>query len=344
MTTYTKTVGSSGRDYPNLNAWLQASVGTATSGDTWIGQTFNDSEFVNNGIGATSGNVVAGVEYILTTGSGQSFADNAGVRSNPLRYDVTKGVGVNNSGVSTLTTDSTAITKFTFSKLQFRNTFPADWIAINSPAVYEFDQCIFDSDNRSVRNDGTTAAVVLKQCIIITRGADYGIVNGGSSSINLYGCTMVCPSNNQTSNACYGSAYNWSNCAIFGYPTGTLAGTFTAGGNTTDLTGSTGLAGGIGYNSTQFVNTTNAAGDWRLPPTGSALAGAGVADSTNNPIDITGLSRKTPPDSGAWEIAAAGSPPAMRLPLLGVGAIAWAGQKIGDNKVIRRRRFLTARW
>src|SRR5262249_25313543 len=93
----TKTIGTSGRDYSTVQAWEDAlPANLVTDGNSQVGQCFNDSEFTVAGdILTISGETTDASHTItITTGSGQSFRDNAGVQTNALLYNVSNGVGL----------------------------------------------------------------------------------------------------------------------------------------------------------------------------------------------------------------------------------------------------------
>jgi hypothetical protein len=57
------------------------------------------------------------------------------------------------------------------------------------------------------------------------------------------------------------------------------------------------------YNTSAFVNITNATRDYRIP-SGSALIGAGTVDSINAAFDIVGTPRGATNDVGCWQYKA----------------------------------------
>src|SRR5215471_8228316 len=108
MPTITNSIGTSGRDYSTIAAWITAlPANLVTDGNSYVGQCYNDSEFVITSTLSFSGHTTDSTHTItLTTGPGQSFRDNASVRTNPLVYDASKGVGVRITTANALLTVS----------------------------------------------------------------------------------------------------------------------------------------------------------------------------------------------------------------------------------------------
>ena len=99
-TTIVKSIGTAaGRDFTTIQAWADACPANLVTVDqVWEGQLYNDSEFVVSSSADAykiDGKTTDATRFLrLTTGPGQSFTDNAGKLTSPLRYDATKGVGI----------------------------------------------------------------------------------------------------------------------------------------------------------------------------------------------------------------------------------------------------------
>lgn len=317
-TTVVHSIGTSSRDYSTVNAWVAASPADLTVVDEiWRGECYNDSEFGPNF--TISGITTDTTRYVeLTTATGQSFQDNAGVRTNALTYDQSKGVGFKHtpgdySNAYLATMDNIHISKIQFTTLGVLT-------------------CL------SVGTSLSTSASVLKDCIITnTHGSSTGGVLsiGGGTFINLFmlgytnnnssggiseggyahglatciGCCVVKPSNVTAAGTAYqGSHYQsmvMESCASFGYSTATSLVSSSSQNNATDQASMTGTGNqtSVTYNATTPFTQADSTGsiDFR-PVAGTALAGNGFLDSTNAPNDITGTSRPGSPTIGVWQL------------------------------------------
>jgi hypothetical protein len=75
----TSTIGTASRNYSTIQAWHDA---FSTGG--WIGECYNDAEFVEDV--TMTGKTTSATDYIeLRTASGQSFRDHANKLTNALR-------------------------------------------------------------------------------------------------------------------------------------------------------------------------------------------------------------------------------------------------------------------
>lgn len=114
-----KTIGTGG-DYADIAAWWAATPANFVTADTiQRGLLLNQK---HTGGQTLSGKTTSATCYAeITTAPGASFADNADVSSNPLRYDATKGAAIEVTGNSvvglTIQQDWTR-----FSKIQFAST------------------------------------------------------------------------------------------------------------------------------------------------------------------------------------------------------------------------------
>jgi hypothetical protein len=241
----------------------------------------------------------------LTTNAGASFRDNAGVQTNPLTGDASKGATIS-SAVSTTSMDVRV------SNLQI--------IGTGTRAFYS--------------QDASNKTVVLSNCICMSNPGDaHGVVSiyGTNQSMNnclvvdthshaahsmayvgngakAYNCTIVAPSNLGTKpNIGINGDYDTpllTNCSVFG-AAAVKSGTPTFTNCVSDISGTTGVIQ-VTYNNSAFVDTTN---NWK-PAVGSTALKLGATDNTGTPAtDIVGSSRSgTGAGScfdGCWELVAA---------------------------------------
>lgn len=301
MSVVIKSIGTSGRDYSTLQAWEDAlPANLVTDGNSQVGQVFNDSEFSGVGIMLTIAGQTTDVtnNITLTTGTGQSFRDNAGAKTNPLIYDQSKGVGITSSVSSrTIRIDSANVI---LSNLQIKNTGGGNPIDNGfTTLAITVDNCIFQGTAQGVSLGGTNAKI-RNSCSIVSDPAGPGSIVSLIFGAKAYNCTFVSASNVPvavTAIHTFSTAATLVNCAIFG--AGILADSTTPNFTTcySDLPGS-GITQAT-YNNTQFVDTTS---DWRISA-GSAMKDTGTTDTTNAATDIVGTSRPqgSAYDVGAWE-------------------------------------------
>jgi len=297
-------------DYSSIQAWEDAlPANLVTDGNRQIGECYKQGDLAAFIIG---GETTDATNYIwLRTATGASFRDNANVRTNALAYNASNGIAVtgsNNYGrLCSSAPDYTVV-----SYLQMRNTGNGPVLAMEG-ANSVVDSCILSSGGNDLH--GNTIA---KNCLLISTLTSSAGVNIG----NVYNCTFVNSSAGASGAALRGNNYapsrNHHNCAVFGYATfksGADGGTSDYAA--TDLT--TGTEGahtvtGLTYAS-QFVSSTS---DWRAVSTGGLKAG--TPDSTNAPVDITGLTRDTTtPYIGCWEVSGGAAARLSRLTLAGAG-------------------------
>lgn len=328
-TTTVKSIGTSSRDYSTITAWAAAAPDLVAGDKIWRGECYNDSEFAEQCI--IAGTSSDATRYFdLTTATGQSFQDQAGVRSNALKYDQSKGVGNKKSQAYNQIFDTDHTVFMRVSKIQWQNSAAGNGTAcalFGCTGGVVAKDCIFDT-NRPL---AASAAVImvgctLINCVLVQRGnTGAGVqINGNGTMI---GCTVVCPSDVLSSGSglyyVSGTITVQSN-AFFGFTTACDAGTYTASkNNATDA--ASGLPGtsnqhSVTYTSgSPFTGATAAALDLRAV-TATTLAANGFLDATNAPLDISGYTRTATPTIGCWEITAAAASAVRHLiALLGVG-------------------------
>src|SRR6266436_4658512 len=197
MGTITKTIGSSGRDYSTITAWRNAlPANLTTDGNAQVGQCYNDSEFTE-GSNVTFDQVTDATNNItLTTASGQSFRDNASVRSNALNYNQTNGAAVHVSGSLGLTISTQYMT---VSNLQVKGDNYCMYQTTGSNIQY--NNCIFWSNGTSNTIRGE-ANLSMRNCIIYG-GATGNILLYEYFGTSAYFCSFVGPSDLHTPDYLY---------------------------------------------------------------------------------------------------------------------------------------------
>jgi hypothetical protein len=168
-TTVIKTLGSAGgRDYTSVAAWVAAAPANLVTADqVWKGEMYNDSNsFVVAGAFDISGPTTDATRFMwLTAAAGQSFQDHANKLTNPVRYDQTKGVGLE----STSGFGSDAFTmgcNFTLvERLQFKFNYSSHAAGVNM----------------------TGSNTLLKNCICYRTVA----YTGASGNVHLYHASSV---------------------------------------------------------------------------------------------------------------------------------------------------------
>jgi hypothetical protein len=301
------TIGTNGRNYSTLAAWA-ASI-PATLADAYVGQCYNDSEFASSSgtLLTLSGHTTSATNTItLTTGPGQSFADNANRQTNALTYNRANGVGISGSAAYNPVI-SIADANVILSKLQIRAAVDKSSVLYTQGAInFLFDGCIIDgagsgSGYGPVLGNGSGSA---RNCLFVLRqNTTYGIINAAGGYLYFYNCTFVVPSDFGANAIGINSNYQSGiieNCAFFGLKYVTFGSTaFTLTTCMTDVAAPPAGCTTVAY-ANQFVNNTNAAGDWRLK-SGATMIDAGTTDTADIPaaIDIVGTTR---PQGGAWDI------------------------------------------
>ncbi|MEO7778504.1 MAG: hypothetical protein ABIY63_13310 [Fibrobacteria bacterium] len=315
-TTLTKSVGTASRDYstgPLAAAALPSSLVTADQ--KWIFEFYNDSEFTGTGILFDSSGKTCDAtrNIVLTAAAGQSYKDHANVRTNPLKYNASNGVGLRSSTGSWVIRPGGAYTEVR--RLQVSAT-GAGGIgingAVNEGTARKYIDCIIDS----VSHYGLTmydAALAVNVHHAATGTGGNGFQVGGGSTV--IGCTTVRCSDQTVSNTGFTTNYGTNimqSCAAFGYTNAADAAGWHATSskyNATDK--ASGLPGTNNQHSVTYTRTTPFTDAIStsmnfIPIASTSLAANGFRDATNAPNDITGTARTATPTIGAWEITAGG--------------------------------------
>jgi len=318
--TVTSTIGTSSRNYSTIAAWIASLPSNAvTAGNSYIGACYNDSEFTGTGTIATFTAITTDSSHTitLTAATGQSFQDNAGVRTNALKYNQSNGVGVRKTdNYAAIVQISGIVNYLTLSRLQLSRS------ATGAGSVVLLDNvgctnllctnllCNVAGSSGTPWTVGVTGgSVVCSNVLIIVNSSNAltSIFNNNGGPTLFVGCSAVRPSDKTAGGIAFTSAAGsptlQSSCS-FGF---TTASSGTWGGssqkNATDQSSIAGTSSqtSITYSSaTPFQDAASTALDLRAIAA-TSLVGNGYLDSTNAPNDISGSPRPSNPTIGVWE-------------------------------------------
>lgn len=308
----TKTIGTGG-DYSTIASWFAACPADLVSTtQTWRGELKNETFTLTSGVSFT-GITTNSTYYVeLTTEAGASFADNANVQTNALRYNASNGAAITCSTAWVPMLSVATSMHFRMSMVQIRSshnntsTFTQNAVSGNTTV----NRCIVETQHSSngavvLYGSGST---VSNSLLINRRSSSVGPALGVGNGAGAYNCTLACTvaAGAVAITGNYGTPVV-KNCAVFGFTA------IKSGGNTptyttcaTDIASPpTGFTGSL-TGSSQFESLTDGSHDFRLK-SGSSLIGAGTTESTYAATDIAGTSRPsgTGYDIGAWEFVTA---------------------------------------
>ncbi len=318
MATITNSIGSAGgRDFSTIQGWIDSiPADIVAAGNSYVGQCYNDSEFTS---ASTIGNfptITTNSTHTitLTAASGQSFQDNASVRTNALRYNASNGVGLRRTGAyGAAITFSGTVQWLTISRLQIKTD-------ANSSGI----QDLIGGDNNTLQNlivdtlgtdgiDMSGSGTVVSNCLAIASGTSNAGFFCTAGNVLFIACCAVRPSNITPAGGGFGKLYGTpiaQSCAVFGFtiPIGATYDGTNSKFNATDRNACTGTNNQVSvtYNSTTpFTQADAGSGLNFIPVAATALAANGFLVPANAPKDITGTARANPPTIGVWELVSA---------------------------------------
>lgn len=315
-TTTVKTIGTTG-DYTTLQSWEDAApANLVTADEIWQGQLQNQTFTVAATALTLSGSTSDATRYKeLRCVSGASFRNNASVQTNELRYNASNGAAISCTGGNYTYAIVISEQYVRLNGLQVTHSSTGSSASTIRVTVADslIENCIIETAGSTVGavNYLNVSSFTAKNSLFVQRGASKSCVVGATSSIGtMYNVTMVVPSDKTAASNLFTST-SFTNitlnaCAFFGVSAVTASGTVTINDGFSNLSG-TGITTAT-YNTSQFVNITDATRDYRLP-SGSAMINTYTADTTNSPVDIAGTTRPTGTngaDVGCWEYVAAG--------------------------------------
>lgn len=313
MAIITNSIGSAGgRDFATIPLWIASiPVDVVASGNSYVGQCYNDSEFLNQGI-SFNGLITDDTTHTvtLTAAPGQSFCDNPNRQTNALRYNQANGAAIRNT--ISLAIYGGNITGLIISRLQISTIASSDapMVAIgpnglgNTPII---SQCLCVSGSSGVLRG---VAFRVYNCILIDQsGSVQPSLSFGDHGFAVANSVIVVPTGSTTITNAIGLSASGNSCTITNSAVfGCTNFIFNPGGQT--IAGSNNASDvSIPFGSSnqtpltfanQFQDITTATQDWRVI-TGSGLINNGVTDTADIPaaVDIVDTSR---PQSTAWDI------------------------------------------
>jgi hypothetical protein len=323
-TKVTKSVGATGRDYSTLALAIAAlPANLVTADQQWTFELYADAEFVSTSAYLLSGITTDATRYVeIAAAAGQSFQDNANVRTNALRYNTANGVALRQTS-NYVTMFDVRIDYLRMSRLQIYQQGGAGAVLSNN-SIDVTNATIADLIVETENVGGAFAAIqtatsTLTNVLCYLRGntgqGAFGRYNGGNT---YYHCAAILDSNDSASGMGFRSNYATStyyNCASFGFSTAAGNADSASRNCATDLAS---FGGGSGHvTSVSFSSSTpwtNAAsgGSQDLSAVASAsLAAAGLDTTATAPMDITGALRPATPTIGHWELSPASSSPSI---------------------------------
>jgi len=311
-TTITKTIGSGGgRDYSTPQTFENAvTLGLVAADEAWVGECYNDSEFTAaSTLLLVSGQTTDATRFItFKCAAGQSFRDNANVRTNALFYNASNGVGWRITGSYTQCVRiETAYTVLDGLQISAPDATASRGIILAANDITVRNCIVYARD--CLRDTGGLSGGIIVNCLLLSRsGAIYS--NGGSGMVFEF-CTMARTASGGTAATISYATVVVENCAIFNFTTGFTAGTggtLNGGHNCTDLASAPGSSNQVSKTySSQFENT---ASDFRAKAAGTDLAGNGTPATSYTTVDISALTRHaTTPWIGCWEYSTASGIP-----------------------------------
>lgn len=307
-----KTIKAGG-DYTTVSGW-SAYVNALTLLADEFGLV--TGEITDTGNVTLGGWVATIFSVTLTADSGQSFRDNANVRSNALRYDSANGAALKNTGGNyNVTGDS-----FKLQNLQ-TNQSSNGYVDF----VWEFGGASWAADNNIIRGDGRLSSSVVH----VASGGDGGsitnlaLVNNGSSAVtagilfqngsvacSITDAILFGSSGKGTGISCqYGTPAVVKNVVVRGFTNDYGS---TANAASTNNATDKGSFGGTNYGTSgqvsvpdaAFISVTPGSEDLRLSATPSPLGGNGV--TAGPATDISNTAWDSPHSIGCWALSGGG--------------------------------------
>lgn len=319
----TVTVGTSARQYATLQAAWNALP--ATLGDDYIFELYADSEFTGGLSTPASAKTMSGRTVTIRPATGQGFRDHANRLTNPLRYNASNGVGIAAAAWMSHVIDID-VPGIILDGLQIRNTDSGAGGAVGArqsslSTTLTVRNCILEASgtDRNVIEADYPVLTATNNVIVQRNAGGTGLkMNAGGSA---KGNTIVYVGAGTSSGM--GLRVEWNQAtaadnAVFGFTTafGTANGGTYHSSSDYNATDQAAIGTGVGtHNLTSLTfgdqfeagRGTIGSEDLRVKA-GASLIGAGITDGALT-LDIVGQTRANPPTIGAWEFAAAGSPP-----------------------------------
>lgn len=315
-TVVTKTIGPTG-DYTTLAAWIaDCPIDLVAADIVWRGEVQNTELTGTTTLLTISGLTTDATRYVeLTAAEGASFADNANVRTNALRYNAANGAAIRSS-VTWAQPISCNQPYTRISRLQIKATATGSGAY---PALKAFgngvdvDQCVIEAASSQGITSENGGSLTMSGTGVVRNSAVIALQTESASGIarldiggNAYNCAFMAL--NATVTAGIRGSYATStirNC-VFGGVTAVFSGTSTFNATTCATDCATLPSGFIAVAMADvFESVTPGSHDLRLK-SGSPLIDVGTTDTTYAAKDVSGLTRSGLWDIGPWEYSSGG--------------------------------------
>lgn len=322
MAVITATIGTTGRDYSTVQLWEDAlPANLVTDGNARVGAVYNDGGAALGSV-SISAHTTNSTNYVhLTAASGQSFMDNASVRTTALAFSSATYAALRSTSGYVFCVDLTgAVDYFTCDRLMIETTAgsSAPFSSTSGCNHNLWKDLICSSGNTSANVGEIWGTSTRLTNIVYYQNAGSGTPIEFRDTPILHGCTFVRTTNNGTTGdgpRARGYAFpTLISCAVFGYTNPVAAagsGGWDAASSNNASQAASGLPGSSNQHSVTFSATTpftqasNSSSDFRAIAS-TSLAANGLLDGTNAPNDISGTARAASPTIGAWEIVSGG--------------------------------------
>lgn len=322
VTTVTKSIGATGRDYSTIAAAIAAlPANLVTADQAWVFELYNDSEF-NENLTLSGHTTDATRNITFRPGSGQGFGDHASKLTNALRYNRSNGVGIRLPGAFVASCWIISDQYVTIDGLQFshRDASESKHLVQITAANCKLKNCIIQNDT-AFNTAGSLVMVAAASQVINCLGIEANPTqsNRGGFSPQDNGAALINNLVIRTALTGNGSAYHRDyatplirNCVAFGWQKfgKDTTGAAGSGYNATDVASGNVPGSNNVYSltpSAQLTSVTSGSVDARVK-TGSSLINAGTRDQTYTAdLDVVKSSRSTTtPTIGPWEYASGG--------------------------------------
>jgi hypothetical protein len=307
MATITSTIGTASRNYSTLQAWEDALPASAVAaGNDYVGEVYKDSEFV-----VALPLIIAGIVTDATHGitlraaAGQSFRNNANVRTNALRYNAANGVAIRGTSGYNSAIEIQGVHYVTFDGLQIahQNNGRAIFSSGATPGSNTTVQnCLCEAPGSfasGLRIDGANA--VVRNTLVVNTGSGLAMQMTGANG-KLHGNTVV-----KTGTAAVTGIQGNSSTEIRNTVSANFATCFTgmtaancSNNASTDAT----APGANSKTALTLASLFEAPGTDYRTKSGSALIDAGTVVGLAVDISNTARPQGSAYDIGAWEVTA----------------------------------------
>lgn len=320
MAVLTATIGTTGRDYSTPQLWEDALPADLVSdGNARVGAVYNDGGAPLGAVSISAHTTDATNYARLTAAAGQSFVDDANVRTTALSFAAYQATyaGLRATSGYTFAVDLTAaVDYFYLDRLLIETTAStsAPFASTTGCNHMVLRDMIWHTANTSANLGVIWGNNTLVVNLAYYHNSGSGFITALRNNPTFIGCTFARTTTNGVAGTCF-EARSYSDstlisCAVFGYSAVySGAGTFNAASKNNACDLASGLPGSgnqhsVSYSATTpFTQASNTGTDFRAIA-GTALAANGFLDGTNASTDISGTARAASPTIGAWELAA----------------------------------------